>query len=329
VDLKQRVLKQWDRIGAWILALIGAIVIIIGWSDTAGTPYPAEQLPYLISAGIGGALLVGFGAALLLSAELQQVADLVAVYGKRAVYANSVYGVGPTTASKILAKMQDTEKEFLNDLFEAAGRSGGANIGDLTKVMYDNASSSAIDRDYQALIFQSTYRARRDIRINGDYTLQLRNNGNFDGEAANQPGIPSIYGDYQEILGPAMDRYLPEGRLADYQRHKLRLYGTYSIGGGPLGVLDISPIWRVNSGRAYSLTAGIPVPAAQLARNPGYDCPGIPLNPGYRRSASSSCPVKPGNDTSETQLIANCYRAPATARPARTGTRWARNSADP
>src|SRR3989441_7976928 len=49
----------------------------------------------------------------------KQVADLVAVYGKRAVYANSVYGVGPTTASKILAKMQDTVKEFLNDLFEA------------------------------------------------------------------------------------------------------------------------------------------------------------------------------------------------------------------
>src|SRR5213594_1960975 len=49
----------------------------------------------------------------------EQVADRVAVYGKRAVYANSVYGVGPTTASKILAKMQDTEKEFLNDLFEA------------------------------------------------------------------------------------------------------------------------------------------------------------------------------------------------------------------
>ncbi len=49
----------------------------------------------------------------------KQIADLVAVYGKRAVYANSVYGVGPTTASKILARMQDTEKEFLNDLFEA------------------------------------------------------------------------------------------------------------------------------------------------------------------------------------------------------------------
>jgi len=49
----------------------------------------------------------------------KQIADLVAVYGKRAVYANSVYGVGPTTASKILARMQDTDKEFFNDLFEA------------------------------------------------------------------------------------------------------------------------------------------------------------------------------------------------------------------
>lgn len=49
----------------------------------------------------------------------KQVADQVAIYGKRAVYANSVYGVGPTTASKILAKMHDTDKEFFNDLFEA------------------------------------------------------------------------------------------------------------------------------------------------------------------------------------------------------------------
>ncbi len=49
----------------------------------------------------------------------KQVADLVAVYGKRAVFASSVYGVGPTTASKILAKMDETEKELLNDLFEA------------------------------------------------------------------------------------------------------------------------------------------------------------------------------------------------------------------
>ena len=49
----------------------------------------------------------------------KQVADLVAVYGRRAVFANSVYGVGPTAASKILATMHDTDRELLNDLFEA------------------------------------------------------------------------------------------------------------------------------------------------------------------------------------------------------------------
>ncbi len=49
----------------------------------------------------------------------KQVADLVAVYGRRAVFASSVYSVGPATASKLLAKMQDTDKEFFNDLFEA------------------------------------------------------------------------------------------------------------------------------------------------------------------------------------------------------------------
>jgi len=49
----------------------------------------------------------------------KQVADLVAVYGRRAVFTNSVYGVGPTAASKILATMHDTDRELLNDLFEA------------------------------------------------------------------------------------------------------------------------------------------------------------------------------------------------------------------
>ena len=119
-------------------------------------------------------------------------------------------------------------------------------------MIYDNASA---DRpQLPGLIFQSAYHAR-GIRLNGDYTLQLRNHGNFDGEAGNQPGIPSIYGDYPEILGPSIDRYLPEGRLADYQRHKLRLYGTYSVGGnGPLGSLDITPMWRMNSGQVSAFS---------------------------------------------------------------------------
>jgi len=52
-------------------------------------------------------------------ARVRQTADLVAVYGRRAVVAQCVYGVGPQTASKILARMHDDDRAFLEDLFEA------------------------------------------------------------------------------------------------------------------------------------------------------------------------------------------------------------------
>jgi len=46
-------------------------------------------------------------------------ADLVLSYGKRAVIAQCVYGIGPQTASRILARMHDDEKAFYKDLLEA------------------------------------------------------------------------------------------------------------------------------------------------------------------------------------------------------------------
>jgi ATP-dependent Lhr-like helicase len=46
-------------------------------------------------------------------------ADLVLSYGRRAVLALSVYGIGPQTASRILAKMHEDEKAFYKDLLEA------------------------------------------------------------------------------------------------------------------------------------------------------------------------------------------------------------------
>ncbi len=55
-------------------------------------------------------------------ARVRQTADLVAVYGRKAVIAQAVYGVGPQTASKILAKMHDDEKTFYEDLFDAKVR---------------------------------------------------------------------------------------------------------------------------------------------------------------------------------------------------------------
>jgi len=46
-------------------------------------------------------------------------ADLVLSYGRKAVVAQCVYGIGPQTASRILARMHDDDKAFYKDLLEA------------------------------------------------------------------------------------------------------------------------------------------------------------------------------------------------------------------
>ena len=153
-------------------------------------------------------------------------------------------------------------------------------VGPATNRVYDNVEG--LDRGYQALIVQSGYRVHDNLRVDGHYTVQLRNEGNFAGEAANNPGIPSIYGNYPEIFGPALDRLLPKGRLDNFQRHKLRLMTMYTQSLGRFGSVDLAPIWRVNSGGVYSLTASIALPAVQRARNPGY--PTADINPGTRET---------------------------------------------
>jgi ATP-dependent Lhr-like helicase len=52
-------------------------------------------------------------------ARLRRMADLVLSYGKRAVEALSVYGIGPQTASRILARASENDEEFYKALLDA------------------------------------------------------------------------------------------------------------------------------------------------------------------------------------------------------------------
>jgi ATP-dependent Lhr-like helicase len=52
-------------------------------------------------------------------AKARRAADLVLSYGKKAVVALTVYGIGPQTASRILAEMQEDEENFYRSLLEA------------------------------------------------------------------------------------------------------------------------------------------------------------------------------------------------------------------
>ncbi len=52
-------------------------------------------------------------------AKARRGADLVLSYGRRAVIAQAVYGIGPQTAARILAKMHEDDERFYKELLEA------------------------------------------------------------------------------------------------------------------------------------------------------------------------------------------------------------------
>ncbi|HEV8361851.1 MAG TPA: DEAD/DEAH box helicase [Candidatus Thermoplasmatota archaeon] len=74
-------------------------------------------------------------------ARCRQGADLVAVYGRKAVMALSVYGVGPQAAAKILAKMHRDDRAFFRDLYEAKLRYV------LTRPFWDRPGSGGWQRE--------------------------------------------------------------------------------------------------------------------------------------------------------------------------------------
>jgi FtsH-binding integral membrane protein len=75
---------QWDRIAAWLLIAAGLVALLVGWWGVSHTAYLAEQMPYLVSAGMFGLFLLGLGATIWISADLRDewrklddVADLL------------------------------------------------------------------------------------------------------------------------------------------------------------------------------------------------------------------------------------------------------------
>jgi hypothetical protein len=71
MDFEKWLRLQWDRAGAWLCVGAGAVLLVVGWVGVSGSAYPAEQLPYVISGGVGGVFLLGLGAMLWLSADLR------------------------------------------------------------------------------------------------------------------------------------------------------------------------------------------------------------------------------------------------------------------
>ena len=185
--------------------------------------------------------------------------------------------VGQQIGQRGMAKLTYTNRSYYNFIEDfidnptASGRTdvvvNGTDFGTFDNIVYRN--SDLPERNYQALLFQANYRPWSRLSVDGHWTVQLKNEGNFEGEAQNQPGISSSLGDYPEILVPS--RNFPVGRLNGFQRNKVRLWAIYNQPVGRFGSVDVAPILRVDSGTAYSLFAtDVDFSDIQLARDPGY-----------------------------------------------------------
>jgi HAMP domain-containing protein len=68
----------WSSIrpfAGWLLALLGAIALFLGWYGVSGTPIPAKQLPYLVSGGMTGVALVVLAAAFFATDDVRRQLD--------------------------------------------------------------------------------------------------------------------------------------------------------------------------------------------------------------------------------------------------------------
>jgi hypothetical protein len=122
--------------------------------------------------------------------------------------------------------------------------------------LFDNRvfrNSDVPQRDYQSVLLQGQYRVSDRLTLQGHWTVMLKDEGNFEGEATNQPALSSLLGNYPEVF--SANRNFPIGRFDDFQRHKVRLWATYNMPLGQFGAVDLSGMFRFNSGLAYSLTA--------------------------------------------------------------------------
>lgn len=62
---------QLDRVAAWVAIAVGLVLLFAGWFGASGAATAVGAIPYLLSGGIGGLFLLGFGATLWLSADMR------------------------------------------------------------------------------------------------------------------------------------------------------------------------------------------------------------------------------------------------------------------
>jgi outer membrane receptor protein involved in Fe transport len=126
-----------------------------------------------------------------------------------------------------------------------------------------------LSRKYDGLHMQFDYRWTDKFNLGGNYTLS-RTHGNWDGENSGSGPITSGVLTYPEYLD--VKWFAPEGDLLTDQRHKVRLWGVWTVLSTKHHSLTASVMENVNTGTPYgALITNVRV--GPYVQNPGYLTP--------------------------------------------------------
>ncbi len=160
---------------------------------------------------------------------------------------------------------------FVEDLQLFANGSTTINRPDLglspltfNNIVYDNTSLPT--REYQAAILQGRYNFTDKFTVEGHWTHQFSNDGDYEGESGQSFGA-SNFGDFPEFLDR---RNFPLGRLDEFMEDKIRIWARYNLDFGRAGNLSTSLLWNYESGGVFSFSDRQRLTPQQLALDPGY-----------------------------------------------------------
>ena len=143
----------------------------------------------------------------------------------------------------------------------------GRSFGFFDNVILDNTDD--LTREYQAIQVQGRYRITDRWLLDANYTHEIENDGNFVGEAPNNPGASSIFGNQPELYDP--ERHYPTGRLPGYQKHRVRVFSSFTLPIRSFGDVSLGLAYSYDSPRTFSFASNrTGFTPEQIARDPGY-----------------------------------------------------------
>jgi hypothetical protein len=176
---------------------------------------------------------------------------------------------GYLKATYIDRKTDDFIETFIDSNSRLVTPTVGPIASELPTEVQRIENSNVPERKYQATLLEGQYRLMDRWTIGGNWTHQLKNDGNFEGEAGQSPQISSTFGDYPEVFTAA--RNFPTGRLAGFQADKVRVWTSYAFDFGRAGNLDVGLIGNYDSPLTFSFAATrVPLSAAQRAAGANY-----------------------------------------------------------